>query len=91
MFYQPKEYIEYICIFSNILSHRYYKLFAVALYVSTSTDCASLMSFCRKLKTFLFLYHFHDYIFLFSGPWGFYLGHFKNFLCMYFNVAAISS
>jgi len=23
------------------------------------------------------------YIFLFSGPWGFYSGHFKNFLCMY--------
>jgi len=32
------------------------------------------MSFCRKLKTFLFsIYHFHDYTFLFSGPWGFYL------------------
>jgi len=30
------------------------------------TDCVSLASFCRKLKTF-FLYHFHDYIFLFSG------------------------
>jgi len=48
------------------------------------TDCVSLTSFCRKPKTFLFFfYHFHDYIFLFSGPWGFYLGHFKNFLCMY--------
>jgi len=34
-------------------------------------------------KLFCFLYHFHDYIFLFSGSWGFYLGHFDNFLCMY--------
>jgi len=34
-------------------------------------------------ELFCFLYHFHDYIFLFSGPWGFYLGQFKNFLRMY--------
>jgi len=34
-------------------------------------------------KLCCFLYHFHDYNFFFSGPWGFYLGHFKNFLCMY--------
>jgi len=31
----------------------------------------------------VFLYHFHDYIFLFSCPWGFYLGHFKNCWCMF--------
>jgi len=48
------------------------------------TDCVSLTSFCRKLEIFFcFLYHFHDYIFLSSGHWGFYLSHFKNFLCMY--------
>jgi len=46
------------------------------------TDCVSL-TFCRKLKTFCLLYHFHDYIFLFSGPWGLYLGHFEHFLCIY--------
>jgi len=38
-------------------------------------------------KLFCFLYHYHDYICLFSGPWGFYLGRFKNFIwtyvCMY--------
>jgi len=37
----------------------------------------------RNWKLSCFLYHFHDYIFLFSGPWSFYLGHFKNFLRMY--------
>jgi len=31
------------------------------------TDGVSLTSFCRKLKTFCVLYHFNDYIFLFSG------------------------
>jgi len=39
-----------------------------------------------ETENFCFLYHFRDYIFLFSGPWGFYLGHFKKFLmyvCMY--------
>jgi len=36
-----------------------------------------------KWKLFCFLYHFHDCFFLISGPWGFYLGHFKNFVCMY--------
>jgi len=30
-------------------------------------------------KLFCFLYHFHDYIFLFSGPWSLYLGQY-NFL-----------
>jgi len=34
-------------------------------------------------KLFCFLYHFYDYVFLFSGPWGFYFCHFKHFLCMY--------
>jgi len=33
-------------------------------------------------KLFCLLYHFHDYIFLFSGPWGVYFGHFENFLCV---------
>jgi len=41
-------------------------------------DCASLTSFCRKLKLFCFLHHFHDYVFLFIGSWGFDLGYFKN-------------
>jgi len=37
----------------------------------------------RNWKLFCFLHHFHDYICLFGGhPWGFYLGHFINFLCM---------
>jgi len=36
-----------------------------------------------KINFFGFLYYLHDYNFLFSGPWGFHLGHFKNFLCMY--------
>jgi len=49
----------------------------------------TLLTVCRwhhsagNWKLFCFLYHFHDYTFLFSGPWGFYLGHLKNFLCMY--------
>jgi len=77
------------------------------------SDCVSLTSFCRKLKTFLFYISFpwlHVFycifplfmllsklifrwikliiiIFLFSGPWGFYLGHFKHFLCMYVQMS----
>jgi len=47
------------------------------------TDCVSLTSFCRKLKLFCFLYHFHDYIFLFNGPWGFYL------VCMYVSASVV--
>jgi len=48
------------------------------------TGCVSLTLFCRKLKTFLFSLSFPRLRFsIFSGPWGNYLGHFKNFLCMY--------
>jgi len=46
------------------------------------TDCVPLTSFCRKLKTF-FVFFIISMTTFFSGPWGFYLGHFKNFLCMY--------
>jgi len=36
-----------------------------------------------ETENFCPLYHFHDYIFLFSGSWGFYLSHLENFSCMY--------
>jgi len=35
----------------------------------------------RNWKLFCFLYHFDDCIC--SGLWSFYLGHFKNFFCMF--------
>jgi len=43
------------------------------------------------VQTFCFLYHFHDDIFLFSGPWSFYLSHVKNILCMYVYVSRLLS
>jgi len=46
----------------------------------------------RNWKLLCFLHHFHDYIFLFSGPWGFYLGHFKiSYVCTYVCMKQISS
>jgi len=47
-------------------------------------DCVSLTSFYWKLKTCVFcIISMTTFVLLFSGPWGFYLDHFKNYLCMY--------
>jgi len=55
----------------------------------TGTVCRmTLLTVCHwhhsagNWKLFCFLYHFRDYIFLLSSPWGFYSGHFKNFVFM---------
>jgi len=44
------------------------------------TDCVSLTSICRKLKTFCFLYHFHDYIFFSFVVLEVFTGHFISYV-----------
>jgi len=47
------------------------------------TDCVSLASFCRKLKTICFLYHFHDFIFLVILDVFTYVTLKNSYVCMY--------
>jgi len=50
----------------------------------SGTVChTTLLTVCHWHHSFLFFYIISmTTFFLFSGPWGFYLGHFKNFLCI---------
>jgi len=68
----------------NIASHAHLHLHTPDGLPHDITDRVSLTSFCRKLGNFFgFLYHFHDYVFLFQWPSGLSVGHFVNFSCMY--------
>jgi len=68
------------------MQHIYYIHRTVLPIQRSGTVChTTLLTVChwhhsaKNWNLFCFLYHFHDYIFLFSGRLGFY---FKNFWCM---------